>query len=161
MLAAVAGFTNVQIRDVASGRERHTLKHDDRIASTAFSPDGRRFATRDGSERIFLWDLNGRGGPATFSGHTMGFTAGGAFLWTTGRDGITHFWATDRGALAASLVMIEDTNDWAVATPDGRFDGTTRGIEELIAWRSGDLVLPPDRFMERRTPGLLARLLVQ
>ena len=113
------------------------------------------------AERVFLWDLKRGGDARRFSGHTIGFTAGGTLLWTSREDGITRFWNAESGALVASLAMIEGSNDWAVATPDGRFDGTTVGIQKLVAWRSGDRVLPPDQFMERRATGLLARLMTQ
>ena len=161
MLAAVASNETVKIWDVSNGQEVRTLTGDFNGASITFSPDRRWLALRDRDENVFLWDLEGAGDVRRLSGYTIGFTAGGAFLWTTGADGITRFWTPESGALAASLAMIEGSNDWAVATPDGRFDGTTVGIQKLLAWRSGDRVLPPDQFMDRRSPGLLARLLTQ
>ena len=162
LLAVIADRTTVTIWDIANDREVRTLTDQFNVTSAIFSPDGRWCALRHEDQRVFLWDLEGRRDVRRFSGHTIGFTAGGALLWTSRADGITRFWTAESGALAASLAMIEgNSNDWAVATPDGRFDGTIVGIQKLLAWRSGDRMLPPDQFMDRRTPGLLTRLFAQ
>jgi WD40 repeat protein len=65
--------------------------------SVTFSPDRCWFAIRDRDENFFLWDLDGGRGVRRFSGHDIGFTAGGAFRWTTGADGIARFWAAESG----------------------------------------------------------------
>jgi hypothetical protein len=88
----------------------------------------------------------------------MGFITGGSFFWVTGPDGITRFWSKEESKLVASLALIEHSDDWAVITPEGRFDGTTRGIQTLVAGRNGDRILSADQFMQRRMPGLLTSL---
>ena len=159
-LAANDGFDTVKIWDVSNGQEVRTLGGH-RVFSLTFSPNGRWFAFLDDDENVFLWDLEKRGDARKLAGHSIGFSAGGTLLWTSRTDGITSFWTAETGALAASLAMMEDTNDWVVVTPDGRFDGTSLGIQTLIAWRRGDVLLSPDQFMDRRMPGLLARLMTQ
>jgi WD40 repeat protein len=161
LLAAGAGSAPglIQIWNVSTGEEVRTIKDNfQTLREIKFSPDRRWLATRADDDEVTLWDLEGGRAPQAFFGYTMGFTTGGSFLWVSGLDGITRFWSNEDSKLAASLALIEHSDDWAVITPEGRFDGTARGIQTLVAWRSGDRILPADQFMQRRMPGLLTSL---
>jgi WD40 repeat protein len=156
---AGTGIGQIQIWNVSTGEEVRTIKGDFQILrEIKFSPDRRWLATRADDDEVTLWDLEGGKAPRAFSGYTMGFITGGSFFWVTGPDGITRFWSKEESKLVASLALIEHSDDWAVITPEGRFDGTTRGIQTLVAGRNGDRILSADQFMQRRMPGLLTSL---
>ena len=161
MMAASVDTRAIKIWDVSTGQEVRTLTGYRDLSAMTFSPNRRWFAVHDQNQNVFLWDLEKGGDARRLVGHGIGFSAGGTLLWTSRADGITRFWTAESGALVASLAMIEETNDWALVTPDGRFDGTPTGFQTLVAWRRGDVLLTPDQFMDRRTPGLLARLMTQ
>ncbi|MCI3221164.1 WD40 repeat domain-containing protein [Streptomyces sp. NP-1717] len=94
----------VRIRDLATGRTRHTLTHasGDSVRRMAFSPDGKTLATGTSGGNIRLWDMStGRvredapRGPIT--GHSsdvtsLAFSPDGKHLSTAAADSAVHLW---------------------------------------------------------------------
>ena len=131
------------------------------IRILAISSNGRWLATGDWQQRdgVKLWNLTTGQAVRSFVGFSAGFSAGGDRLRVAGLDGTTRFWDTESGSLIASLVFIEDSNDWVIGANDGRVDGSDAGLRKLVSWRVGDTVYPADRFLENyRTPGLLEQV---
>ncbi|MFC9602407.1 hypothetical protein ACFTTN_02935 [Streptomyces niveus] len=100
----------VRIRDLATGRARHTLTHEsgDSVLRMAFSPDGKTLATGTSSGSIRLWDMStGRLRENThrepITGHTsdvtsLAFSPNGKHLSTAGADSVVRLWDLTDGS---------------------------------------------------------------
>ena len=70
---------------------------------------------------------------------------------------MTNLWRLD-GELLASLIAV-DKSDWAVVTPDGRFDASPNA-QKLMYWRVGSEQIELEQLKERYyEPGLLAKIM--
>ncbi|WP_367388097.1 caspase family protein [Lewinella sp. LCG006] len=84
---------------------------------------------------------------------------GDDFLLTAGIDNRTHLWDARSGQLVGSLILYETNNDWALVTPDGRFDGSSGAIAKM-SYAIGQKVIPLEQLYEGFfTPGLARQLL--
>jgi WD40 repeat protein/uncharacterized caspase-like protein len=150
--------------DLRTGQEiRRFSGHTDNITSVAASTDGRYLLTASGDKTAKLWDLRSGQEIRTFSGHSalvhsVAISADDRYVVTGGRDGKTIIWDLNTGKKLATLVSL-DRNDWAVITPDGRFDASPGGMKSMH-YAQGLEVLPLESFFEQfYTPALLARVL--
>ncbi len=102
--------------------------------------------------------LDGHSGPVS----SLSFGPDDRYLLSGSEDGSARIWDPQTGELLATLVGSRDGSDWVVATPDGLFDGSPGGWNQIL-WRfSGGLVdLAPveSYFADFFYPGLLADLL--
>jgi WD40 repeat protein len=162
---AAGGLSDLKIWDLTTRRERLTLSgHPDWIGAIAFSRNGRVLAAGGGGKTIKLWDADTGRSPRTLVGHTGAVTAitfspDGRWLASASRDGSTRLWDPATGAEMALLTTTSQSDDWLVATPQGLFDGSATGAEQLVAWRMGTRVLPASRFLaDYFHPGLLAQV---
>jgi hypothetical protein len=154
----------VKVWDVSTGRELSgSFSGHPAVATLAFSRDGRTLATA-GGEIIRLWDAVTGQRRHLLEGHTnevtgLAFSANGRFLVSGSIDGTTRIWNVERGTQVALLAVRKDSEDWVVITPDGLFDGSSKGSESLVAWRVGMTAYPAERYFGSFfTPGLLATL---
>lgn len=160
---AVGGERVTKVYDSTDMTLRRTLGEDGQPVSPALlSEDGKRLITGD-AKNFKLWDVeSGRplwAFPAalapTFA--TFDFSDDGKFVLSGGRDGYLRIWDAVTGTLVASLVELGEA-DWAVVTPDGRFDASP-GAFELMHWRIGGEVVAFSQLKERfYEPGLLAKV---
>jgi WD40 repeat protein len=155
----------VQIWDVASGREIGTLKgHGRAVGKVAFSRDGKLLATGGTDNSIKIWDLAAKRELATLTGHTaniesLDFHPDGRLLATAGEDGSTFLWDTKTGEHLLTLISLDDGGEWMVVTPQGLFDGTPVSWNQIL-WRYNQEtfnVAPIEWFFnEFYYPGLLS-----
>jgi hypothetical protein len=133
----------------------------------AFSHDGRMLASGSFDSSIKLWDIAGSRELRTLTGHgglvsALEFTADGKFLVSGSEDGSVRLWNIGTGTLLATMVSLNKGNDWLVVTPDGLFDGSPAGWNQIL-WRFSDQlsdVSPVEIFFnEYFYPGLLADIL--
>ena len=160
---AVGGVDATKLYELRSMKPLRTLAvHGDKIMPRQFSPDGKRLITC-GEKSFRLWDVASGAAlwdfPAalapTFT--DFDFSADGKFVLSGGEDGYLRIWDAATGALLASLVELGEA-DWAVVTPDGRFDASP-GAFELMHWRIGGEVIAFSQLKERfYEPGLLAKV---
>jgi WD40 repeat protein len=154
-----------RIHDARTGRLLRRLADGTGMISGAlWSPDGRTVAAAytDGSVR--LWNpATGRAlGKLPASGRGMARLVGWSSnrrLLTAASDGSIRLWDTSTGDLLLTRYLMADSyEDWVVITPDGRFDGTERGMRQLHYAR-GMETAPLDAFFDRYyEPGLTENL---
>src|SRR5262249_55725134 len=152
--------------DVASGHKLRAFQgHTNEVSSVAFSPDGRQLLTGSRDYTALLWNAASGQKLRAFQGHTNGvlsvaFSPDGRQLLTGGEDGTVRLWDVATGDELARLINLDGGQDWAVVTPEGLFDGS-KGGREQVAFRIGKGldVVPLDRFFQDYYyPGLLAEL---
>jgi len=159
---------SIELWDVAAGRELHALGHHQAgpvVLSLAFSPDDGLLASGGIDNKVTLWDVASGREVRSMVGHTasvesVAFSPDGRWLYSGSRDGSLRVWDPHSGEPIATLISMRESDDWLVVTPDGLFDGSERGMRELLCWRMGTRLYPADRFFaDYYTPGLLSRIL--
>jgi WD40 repeat protein/uncharacterized caspase-like protein len=170
--------------DTATGRKVRTFDGPNaRYSSAAFSLDGRQLLTAydepgfvdngpadwtkvlPRSDAAVLWDVTTGRLLRRFEGHSDGveavaFTHDGRCVLTGSRDGTTRIWNAATGEELARLISVNDGADWAVVTPEGLFDGSKQGREQVF-YRIGNAneLVPLDRFFQDfYYPGLLTEI---
>jgi WD40 repeat protein len=141
LLAAVQGKLFepgiVRLWDVGTAKEFKSFKHNDRIDSIAFSPDGRTLASGGRDEIIKLWDVVSGKEDQQLRGHrgavySLAFAPDGKTLASGSEDQTVRLWdpatgksidpATGHLGLIDSLAFSADGKTLASAS----WDGTTR-----------------------------------
>lgn len=175
---------NIIVWDAATGKEIKTLEwREAMVISVAFSPDGKKLATRsvqDGA--IKIWDISSGQELKTFkkddpngvrevfaivpdlyrNNDDETITADGKIQIKRGANARLDFIEVKTGKSLASLIAL-DESDWAVVTPDGRFDTNKLEKPEGLHWLLLDVPLAPLSFevfmRDYFEPKLLPRLL--
>jgi hypothetical protein len=138
LLATGSEDGTVKLWDVMTGTQLRSLDGNSGwYHPVIFSPDGKLLASSSNDGSIKLWDVST--GVQLYSLNTQGFrslafNADGKLLMTGSKDATTKLWDTSTGKEIASLISL-DTNDWAVITPDGLFDGSPTAWSTMI-WRA-------------------------
>jgi WD40 repeat protein len=151
--------------DIESGRKLQMFAG----APAVFSPDGKQvltgslFATGPAANLATLWETQTGRRLRSFRGHRaevscVAFRPDGQRILTGGGDGTARLWDGATGDELAELISLDGGREWVVVTPEGLFDGSRNGREE-VAFRiqGGRDVVPLDRFFQDfYCPGLLA-----
>ncbi|MFY9553390.1 MAG: caspase family protein, partial [Blastocatellia bacterium] len=156
---------SVKVWDAQTGSELNSLVgHNNLINALAFSRDGRMLASGGSDSTIKLWDLSSGREVRTLKGHSgsiaaLDFSGDGRFVVSGSDDGSARLWNTQTGELLATLVSLNKGVDWLVVTPDGLFDGSPGGWNQIL-WRfsPGMYDVSPVEifFNEYYYPGLLS-----
>jgi WD40 repeat protein len=164
LLASSSGDMKIKLWEVATGREIRTLSgHYGWVHSVAFSSDGKLLASASGDRSIKLWEVATGRELRTLTGHSapvwsVAFSGDGKLLASGSADATTRLWNVGSGQELARLIAL-DTNDWAVVTPDGRFDASP-GAMKLMHWNVGAESIALEQLKERYyEPRLLAKLM--
>ncbi len=75
------------------------------------------------------------------------------FLITSDED--VKVWNAATGKLLARIVVIEKSQDWIVATPDGRFDGSPDGLKSMYYMKGREYIPLEQLYESFYTPNLL------
>jgi WD40 repeat protein len=153
----------ITLWNVRTGTAAKTYKvpHDSPVWSLAFSANGRLLAAGTSEHTILIWDLVADRLTHEMKGHldipaSLAFSPSGRHLASGASDGETRIWDVERGVPVATLIVERNSNDWLIAAPDGRFDGSEAARKNLIAWRNGSSILPAEAWHDRfYTPSLL------
>jgi WD40 repeat protein len=149
-----------------TGQRLRALRgHTGWVHSVAFSRDGKLVLTGSADNTAILWDVSTGKRLRQFqahnsSVHSAAFSPEGRHVLTGSQDGTARLWDVATGNELARLITLDGGQDWAVVTPEGLFDGS-KGGRENVAFRLGKGldVVPLDRFFQDfYYPGLLAEL---
>ena len=85
------------------------------------------------------------------------FMSNDKYLLTQDED--MKLWDLTTGKMVARIVLFQNSNDWILLTPDGRFDGSQGGLKQLYYVKGQD-VIPLEQLYEGfYTPGLTKQVL--
>jgi WD40 repeat protein len=151
--------------DVGAGKRLGlAARHGTDIYSIAFTPDGLRIVTGERQELIQASDPTTGTTTRQFIGHTadvhsLGISPDGRVLMSGSKDGMVRLWDLATGRELLTLTSDASQRSWAVASPEGLFDGS-EPARRLLGFR---FPKPPsveiDRFFEEGfRPGLLTEV---
>ncbi len=152
--------------DAASGKLLKTLRgHSQTVTYVGFTSDGRYAVSHARDKTVIVWDVAAERALRTLAAHTTHNeppvpTRDGKRLVTVSLDGSLRLWDIATGEELVRLIRTNKTDDWLAITPQGLFDGTEQGREQVAFRVGGGLnVVPIDRFFQDfYRPGLLAEL---
>jgi len=160
LLIAYEREKRVAVQETGAGTIVQNFEPDENAPwHLAFSPDGRYLATRShiGSTRLrelssgrTIATIPGFGVPTFFSDSVLAMP----------HDGRIRLFNTADGRKVGALNLL-GAADWAVTTPDGRFDATEGGKPRIHFVRGMNIYELDQFFDEFYTPRLLARVLAQ
>ncbi len=139
----------------------------DRATTTiAFTPDDKYFleGKNDGSIKIYL-PGNGYGIDfETFNTTNQAvkgirFSKDAKIMFVDFADNTIKVFDWETRKLLATLYAFPETNDWAVITPDGHFDGTKGAQENMYYTKDLNTIDLSDMYEKFYTPHLLTRIL--
>jgi WD40 repeat protein len=158
----------IKVWDGQTGTELSSLAgHNNFVNGLAFSRDGRWLASGSYDSTIKVWDLATGSELRALKGHTgsilaLDFSLDGRFVVSGSDDGSTRLWNAQTGELLATLVILNKGDDWLVVTPNGLFDGSPGGWNQIL-WRFSQAIYdvsPVEIFFnEYFHPGLLPDIL--
>ena len=167
-LASGSADHTIKVWDVETGKELRSLTGHSYVGYfLAFSSDGKTFASGSNDNTIKLWDVETGKELRTLTGHSghvssVSFSSDGKLVASGSADRKTKLWDVATGKEICSLIALDD-NDWAVTTPDGRFDTNKIEDSQGIHWVVSDDPLKPiplEIFMrDYFEPKLLPRLI--
>jgi WD40 repeat protein len=159
---------SIKVWDTQTGTELNSLPgHNNFVNALAFSRDGRLLASGSYDSTIKLWDTASGRELHTLKGHTgsiatLDFSADSRLVVSGSDDGSARLWNAQTGELLATLVSLNKGDDWLVVTPDGLFDGSPGGWNQIL-WRFSPAIYdvsPVEIFFnEYYYPGLLPDIL--
>jgi WD40 repeat protein len=137
----------LKLWDMATGQLIHSFNgHLRPVTSVAFSTDGSRVVSGDGTDKTAkLWDVATGRLLRTFAGHlgevtSVAFTPSGLRMASTSADGTARIWSTSTAKELVRLLASRD-GDWLVMTPAGFFDARGQGERWLHIVRGLDVTV--------------------
>jgi len=127
-LVATGGSSyDVKLWDAATGIEKRKfyVPESSSISRLTFSPDGRRLLVGGFKGLLRLYDVESKGAPIAYSGHTEGingliFLPGGEEFVTTSHDKTVRLWNVDPNKPARLLTEFKTPSGPLAVSPDGR-----------------------------------------
>lgn len=171
-LLASGGFDGkVKVWNVKSMSLQREFNHENIVTSVSFSPDSKLLCSGGFDNKARVWDVDCKEQSRTkaFSIehanaiHSVAFDQSGRLIATGGADRSTKI-SSVKGNILATVYGFD--SEWAVVSPNGRFDASNLENLRYIHWRFKDkstgidTTLPVEAFMQNYyTPRLLARAL--
>lgn len=161
---AVSQYLNgIKTWDVSTGSEGRAFIDRSFGSGLALNGDASVLAGATSDDTIKLWDLTTGRELHALTGHyttirSLAFNSDGTLLISGSWDGSAKLWRVGSGELLATLISL-DEEDWAVVTPDGRFDASPNA-QKLMHWMVGTEPIELEQLKERYyEPGLLSKLM--
>jgi WD40 repeat protein len=139
-----------------------TVKVENSFISFAFSPDRKTFATMHYHREINVWEVSSGRKLQTYTlgsylGRMISFGPDGRLLASGADEYLIKIWDVVSNKELASMSVL-DESDWAVVTPEGRFDASPGGMR-LMHYSYGEEAIDLQQLKERYyEPGLLAKV---
>jgi WD40 repeat protein len=147
-------------------RLRSFAGHSGAVRAVTFSVDGKHVITGSEDNTAILWEADTGRKLQELTGHTASVTAvrfstANRYIVTASGDGTMRLWEIATGDELARLVSLDGGKYWLVVTPEGLFEGSEGGRQQVAFRVGGGLrVVPVDRFFQGlHYPGLLDELL--
>jgi WD40 repeat protein len=151
----------------APRRRVHTFQgHRDFVSDVTFSPDGKLVATSSWDGDVKLWNIEEGQEIATLRGHTsrvvsVAFSPDGQHVYSASVDGTVRLWNVASSEQEVALIAAHGGDSWLAVSPDGLFDGTWKGMQE-VAWRdsvTGETKAIDQFYTDFYYPGLLTAII--
>jgi WD40 repeat protein len=128
----------VELRELSTDELLYTFPrqgHSKSMNFALFSPDGKQILSGSEDRSMKLWDVLTGQLIQTFTGHTGDiisavFSADGKRIISSSGDNTMRYWDVSTGQPLLTRVHL-DRSDWVTMTPDGRFDGSSDGLQQL------------------------------
>jgi hypothetical protein len=113
---------------------------------------------------IQVWDIINNKSLAVLKGHSyipneLSFLANSNFLVSASLDNTTRIWDIGKQKELGTLITFEDSNEWVLVTPDGRFDASPGALQTLYYTKGKDVVPLEALYEQYFTPKLISRLI--
>ena len=132
-----------------------------------FTPDDRYFfegSIVDGC--IYFYDMQSQEYDPSFKMQVtsteikaISFSKADKLMYTLDADNVIKVWNFETQTLLATLYSFPETNNWAVVSPDGHFDGTKGAQENMYYVKKLNTIDLSDMYEKFYTPHLLTRIL--
>lgn len=158
-------WNSLKLWDTQTGREIRKMDANTRTRyhnNVDFSSDGKYIVSPSGKDTIKLWDAKTGQEIRTFhisNVRSQTFTPNGKYIISSSYDGKIRVWEINSGKLLVTLRKISNSDDIIIYTPDGRFDGTEKGMELLYYVKGMDIIPLSSLFEQFYTPNLFMRIL--
>ena len=161
-----ATLIDVKKKTVANYAHPDAPANKNRISRLGFSADGHYLIFEDQGQIIYF-DLQQKAYTKTIpikkllgADYTsISFSNDGRYVYTGGRHATITIFDLEAKKVLARLYPDIRRKDWAVVTPDGRFDGNSGALESMYHAK-GNAIVPLSAMYEKfYTPRLLPRLL--
>ncbi len=151
----------ITIWNLENGKNTQSFKgHERQITAIKFSY-GDSLIVSSGNKLIKIWNVETGKKVKEIKAHArwindIEFGKDNQKLISTSQDGTTKIWDFATGQLLLTEIGLKNTNNWISYTPDGRFDGTDKGIKSLYFVKDMKIVPLENLYEEFYTPFLTA-----
>lgn len=129
-------------------------------------PGGNRAicAVQDDENNLMLVDFDKSVVERMFTGHTeyprrLAVLPDGRHFVSVSSDHTIRLWDIGLGHELCQLYTFLDSGEWVAVSPDGRFDGSQGGIEQLYYTKGNQVITLAALYEKFYTPNLIPRLL--
>lgn len=154
--------------DAQTGKRLRTIEAETGpFTSVCWNPDSTRLAVGSSDGSVLLFDADSRKQLAHLKGHAgrvaqVTWSHNGKWLASGSYDGSTRLWDAATGQELCVLVSFLGGAEWLALAPDGRYDGTEKGLQQQLYRKPGTSdLLAPETYLLKKTPGLLKQLLAR
>ena len=162
----VEGKYKINIWNIENGKaEQSFTAHTRQITAMKFTSDDKILAS-SGNKIIKLWNTETAKEIIQINAHSrwinnINFNKNNSQIISTSQDGTTKIWDLKTGKLLLTEIGLKASKNWISYTPDGRFNGTTEGINSFYFVKDMQVVPLENLFDNFYTPQLSAELLVK
>ncbi len=154
--------------DAKTGKRLRTIEADTGpFTSVCWSPGSDRIAVGSSDGQILIFAADTRKLLSRLRGHAglvarVAWSHNGKWLASGSHDGSTRLWDAATGKEIGLMVSFLGGKEWLALAPDGRFDGSEAGLKQQLYRKPGTSeILAPEKYLLKKTPGLLGRLVAR
>jgi len=139
--------------------------HQNEVLCLNLNATGDIIASAGRDQQIILWDANNGKKLYTLKGHSadvnqLAFSPDGKYLVSAGDDSQIILWDLKKHRELVSLIIMENEEDYVIASKRGYFEGSIEGIKNALHYVRGNEVFPLESYFEKfYTPELWPRIM--